>query len=118
MRLLVRWLVAAAAVWLTAALLGGVRVEGGVVSLLAFAAILGLVNALIRPLVTWLSCGLIALTLGLFLLVINAAMLLLAAAVGDRLGLGVTVDGFGTALIAALMISVITWVLSILVPDP
>ncbi|CAN5332784.1 phage holin family protein [soil metagenome] len=117
MRLLVRWLVAAAAVGVTAALLDGVQVQGGVASLLAFAAILGLVNALVRPLVKWLSCGLIALTLGLFLLVINAAMLLLAVAIGDRVGLGVTVDGFGTALVAALLISVVTWILSILLPD-
>lgn len=117
MRLLVRWLIAAAAVWVTAALLPGVRVEGGAVSLLAFAAILGLINALVRPLVKWLSCAFIALTLGLFLLVINAAMLLLAAAIGERLGLGVTVDGFGTALVGALLISVVTWFLSILIPD-
>ena len=60
--------------------LPGIRLEGGLGALFAVALILGLVNALVRPVLRGLSCGLIVLTLGLFLLVINAAMLLLCGA--------------------------------------
>lgn len=117
MRLLLRWAASAAAVGAAAWLLPGIRVPGGVEALLAVALILGLVNALVRPLVKWLACGLIALTLGLFLFVINAAMLLLTEAIADALGFGFEVDGFGAALLGSVVISLATWVLSLVVGD-
>lgn len=115
MKLLLRWAVSAAAVGAAAWLLPGIRVTGGVETLLAVALILGLVNALVRPVVRWLACGLVALTLGLFLLVINAAMLLLTEAVAGSVGLGFEVDGFGAAVVGSVAISLVTWVLSLLI---
>lgn len=117
MNLLLRWAAAAAAVWLADWVVVGIRVTGGVRTLLAVALILGLVNALVRPVVRWFACGLVALTLGLFLLVINAAMLLLTEWIAGRLGLGFEVDGFAAALLGSLIISLATWALSLLASD-
>lgn len=114
MRLLLRWAASAAAVGVAAWFLPGIRVEGGFVTLLGVALILGLVNALVRPVLRWLACGVIVLTLGLFLLVINAAMLLLAEVIARALGLGFYVDGFATALIGSVIITLVSFVFSLL----
>jgi putative membrane protein len=117
MNLLLRWAASAAAVWVATRVVEGIRVEGGVAGLLAVALILGLVNALGRPLLRWLSCGVIVFTLGLFLLVINALLLLLAAWIARSLGVGFFVDGFVAALLGSLVISVVSFVLSLLFPE-
>jgi len=116
MGLLTRWLVSAAAVAAAAYLLPGIRLEGGITDLLKVALILGLVNALVRPVLKMMSCGVIVLTLGLFLLVINAAMLLLAEVVARSLGIGFYVDGFEAALVGSLVISVVSFLISLLLP--
>jgi uncharacterized membrane protein YvlD (DUF360 family) len=88
MKLLLRWLAAAVAVAAATYLVAGIRLDAPPAAYLAVSLILGLANALVRPILRRLACGLIVLTLGLFLLVINAAMLLLAAWAargGDRL---------------------------------
>ncbi len=78
------------------------------------ALIFGLANALIRPVVKFLTCPLIILTLGLFTLVINALMLLLASWIGDQLDVGFQVAGFWPdAVLGALVISVVSFVLSL-----
>jgi putative membrane protein len=82
-------------------------------SLLAVALILGVVNALVRPILRLLTCPLILLTLGLFTFVLNALLLLLTAALGRSLGFGFYVDGFGPAFFGALVISAVSLVLSI-----
>lgn len=117
MKLLLRWLISAAAVAAAAYLLPGIRLEGGFVDLLVVALVLGLVNALVRPVLRWLACGLIVLTLGLFLLVINAVLLLLAAWLARSFGIGFYVDGFGTAIVGSVLISLVSFVLSLLLPD-
>lgn len=82
------------------------------------ALIFGLVNALIRPILKFLTCPLIMLTLGLFTLVINALMLLLASWLGRQLGLGFYVEGFWpAAFLGALVISVVSFVLTMLIGD-
>jgi putative membrane protein len=82
------------------------------------AIILSLVNALIRPLLKLLTCPLILLTLGLFTLVINAITLLLASSLANRLfEVGFYVDGFWPALWGALIVSVVSVVLSVFVKD-
>ncbi len=106
MRFLLRLLVVLAAVYLAAALLPGVQIGGEPLDYLVVAVIFALVNLLVRPLVTLLSLPFILLTLGLFLLVVNAAMFALTAALTDRLA----VDGFGTAVLAGLIVSVVTWI--------
>ena len=117
MRLILRWIVAAVAVAAAAYILPGIRVDGGVQDLLVVALILGLVNAIVRPILRWLACGLIVVTLGLFLLVINAVLLLFAAWASRQLGIGFHVDGFGAAFVGSIIISVVSFILSMLLPD-
>lgn len=117
MRLLLRWAVGAVAVGAAAWLIPGITVHGGIPALLAIALILGLVNALVRPLLTWLACGLIFLTLGLFLLVINALLLLLTEWLARAAGIGFSIASFWDALIGALVISLVSFLLSVFVPD-
>ncbi len=106
MKLVGRFLVIALAVWLVAAYVPGVTVREGISSYLVIAAIFAAVNLLVKPVLKLLSFPLLLLTLGLFLLVINAAMFGLTALLTDRLA----VDGIGPAVIASLVISVVTWV--------
>lgn len=117
MNLLLRWIAAAAAVAAAAYLVPGIRVTGGLETYFVVALALGLVNAVVRPLVRALACGLIVLTLGLFLLVINAAMLLLAAFLSRYFGYGFWVDGLEPALLGSVVISVVSWGLSLLLKD-
>lgn len=105
MRILAKLLVVAAAVWVVAAVVPGVHVRGGVGSYLVVAVILAVLNVLVRPVLKLLSFPLLLVTLGLFLVVINAAVLGLTALLTDRLG----IDGVGPAVVAALVISVVTW---------
>jgi putative membrane protein len=113
MRLLLRWLAAAAAVAVAVYALPGITYDGRPTTLLVVALMLGLVNSLVRPLLKKLSCGLIVLTLGLFLLVINALMLYLASWLSRSLGYGFHVEGFVTAVLGSLIISVVSWGLSL-----
>lgn len=86
--------------------------------LLVVALILGVVTSFVKPVLTILSIPFIIVTLGLFLLVINAGMLLLTGWLADRLDIGFHVDGFLTALGGALVITVVTWVVDAMVgPD-
>ena len=120
MRLLLRWLITAAAVAIAARFVPGIelRDSNAWVAVLATAAILGLVNAVVRPILSFLSCGLIVLTLGLFTFVINALMLWLASYIAQNyFGIGFFVDGFVPALIGSIVISVVSVVLSIFLPD-
>ncbi|HEX7238638.1 MAG TPA: phage holin family protein [Longimicrobiaceae bacterium] len=117
MKLLLRWLASAAAVWVATRFVPGIHVGGGVETFLVVALILGLANALVRPLLKMLACGVIALTLGLFLLVINAAMLLLTELLAQSLGYDFRVDGFVPALVGSVVISVVSYLLSMLLTD-
>jgi len=112
MDLVLRLAVNAAALWVADALLDGIRSDS-VAWLILTAAVFGLVNAVVRPVVKLLSLPLIIVTLGLFLLVVNALMLLLADAVVP----GFHVDGFGTAIVGALVVSLVSWALSLVLGD-
>ena len=117
MNLILRWLITAAAVWAATYFVEGIHYEGGFVTLLVVALILGLVNALVRPLVKALACALIALTLGLAIFVINALMLLLAGWISRQFGYGFYVDGFIPALVGSLVITLVSWLLSVFLID-
>lgn len=117
MSLLIRWAAAAIAVAAAAQLVPGIAIEGGIVPLFIVALLLGLVNAAVRPVLRFLSCGLIFLTLGLFLLVINAVMLLLAAWLARAVGIGFYVDGFVPALLGSIVISLVSLLISLLFPE-
>lgn len=118
MRFLLRWGVTAVAVAVAAWILPGITVDQPhrIWTVLLVALVLGLVNAFIRPIIRGLSCGLIVLTLGLFTLVINGLMLWLASWITVRwLGLNLHVNGFWSAVLGALIISVVSVFLSIFV---
>jgi putative membrane protein len=110
MNLILRFLINAAALWLTTVLVPGIR-AGGWGSILAIALVFGLVNVLIRPVMKLLTCPVILLTLGLFTLVVNALMLMLTAWIGRGFGIDFAVDGFVPAFLGALLIAVVSTVL-------
>ncbi len=103
----------AAALWLASEWVRGFEIDGGL-ALLAMAVIFAVVNALIRPVAQLAGCPLSCLTLGLFVLVINAAMLALSVWIAGWLDLDVEIDGFVAAFLAALLISVVSATLNML----
>lgn len=111
--LLLRWVGNALAIYVAVLLLPGLQFEGGVLKLLGVAAVFGLVNALVRPVLTVLSCPLIVLTLGLFTLVINALMLLLTGWLSTRWGLGFHVSGFWWAVLGGVLIGLVSTLLTL-----
>jgi putative membrane protein len=104
---LIRWVVSALALWVAQALLPGIRIEGAGTLFIA-ALLLGFVNAIVRPLLILLTLPITILTLGLFLLVINAAMLGLVAALLENF----TISGFWSALAGAIVVSLVSWLVS------
>ena len=110
---LIRFLITAAALWLAVAFVPGITHDGTWLELLGVALVFGLVNALVRPLIKLLTCPLIILTLGVFLLVLNALMLWLTAELSGVLGLDFHVAGFWPAFWGALLISVVSAVLNL-----
>jgi putative membrane protein len=118
LRVVVNALALAAATWL----LSGITVTGDnagqqLVTLLLVGAVFGVVNAIVRPVVTILSIPFIILTLGLLIFVINALMLLLTSWLSGQLGLDFHVDGFWTAVLGSIIISVATWLLELVVDE-
>lgn len=108
----------AAAAWL----LDGIRVTGGtteerVITLVLVALIFGVLNAVVAPIIKLLSLPFIILTLGLFLLVINAGMLMFTSWLSLELGLGFHVDGFWTAVGGAIIVTLSTWLLEAVLHD-
>lgn len=111
-------IVSAGALAVAAWIFDGIRITGGddterVVTLLVVAAIFGAINAFVAPVVKLLSLPFIILTLGLALLVINACMLLLAAWIAEQVDLGFVVDGFWTAVGGAVIVSLVSAALNL-----
>ena len=103
-------------------LLDGITLTGSdrndkLITLLVVGAILGVINAVVRPVVKFVSFPFIVLTLGLLLLVINALMLMLTSRIAEALDLGFHVDGFWTAVLGGIVVSLSTMVLDALLPD-
>ncbi len=117
MKLVLRLLAVAAAAGVAALVVPGIRLTGSDLTeqgltLLGVAVVFALVNALVKPIVEFFSGCLILITFGLFLLVINAGMLLLTSWVCGQVGIGFHVDGWWPALLGSLIISVVSWVLN------
>ena len=112
-RILIRIGVNAVALWVASELVGGITLEEGFWKILLVATIFGVVNAFVRPIAVLLSLPAVILTLGIFILVINAVMLLLT----DWLTASLEVDGFGAAFWGSVIITLVSWVLSVFVPD-
>lgn len=104
---ILRALISAFAIWLAAQVLDGIRIEGpGTVFAAGF--LLGVVNAFVRPVLTLVTLPMTIITLGLFLLVINAAMLGLVASFLP----GLQIAGFGPALLGSILVSIVSWIAS------
>ena len=108
----------AIATWLLADItLNGSTTGKRILTLLVVAAIFGVVNLLVKPIVKLLSLPFIILTLGLLLFVINALMLMLTSWIAGKLDVPFHVEGFGTALLGALIITIVSWFLNAVLPD-
>lgn len=119
MKLLIRWLILCIALVVAAWLVPGIQVRSDAFgAYAAMAVILALVNAVIRPVLKLLSCPLIILTLGFFALVVNGFALWLASRIAANwFGVGFYVDGFWAAFFGALIVSLVSVILSVLVRD-
>jgi putative membrane protein len=118
MHLMVRWLINAIALLAAAFVVPGIHLSGSGrpgfnewVTLAIVAAIFGVINAIIRPVVVVLTLPLTIVTLGLFMFVINALMLMLTGRIARAFDLAFRVDGFGSALLGALVIAVVSFIL-------
>jgi putative membrane protein len=108
-------LVTAAAMWVAVQIVPGLDFSGELWKLLLVAFIFGLVNAFIRPILLIFTLPITIMTLGLFLLVINALLLLLTGAISVELNLGLTVADFWAALLGSIVISIVGLLLSMLI---
>ncbi|GAA0351777.1 phage holin family protein [Streptomyces olivoreticuli] len=108
----------AVAIWLLKGItLSGENTVRKVLTLILVALVFGVVNFIVKPVVKLLSFPLFILTLGLITLVINALMLLLTSWLAGRLGLAFHVDGFWSALVGGVIISVVAWAMHVILPD-
>ncbi len=122
---LIRILVNAAALFVATRVVPGITIgldnsisnTRDIETLLIVALIFGLVNAVIKPILATLTCPLYILTLGLFTFVVNALMLLLASWIATQLGFIFTVDGFAAALVGAIVISIVSFILSAVIGE-
>ncbi|WP_041831809.1 phage holin family protein [Actinoplanes sp. N902-109] len=123
MGIIIRLVITAVALWIATLVVGGIELQtdsfgGKVGTLLAVAVIFGIVNAVLRPIIKTLGCGLYVLTLGLISLVINGLLFLLTSWIAGRFDLPFHVDGFWpSAVLGALLVGIVSWVLNMLVPD-
>ena len=123
MAFVIRVLINGVAIWLATILLSGLDVVGAdsdwekVGIILLVALVFGVVNAVVKPIVAFLSIPLYILTLGLFTLVVNALMLLLTAWITELTDWGLRIDDFWTAVLGGLIISVVSFGLSLAIPE-
>lgn len=118
--LLLRWLVTTAALYVAVLVVPGIDFNEaeGAWRLILVALVFGGVNALLRPLLTFLTCPLILLTFGFFFLVVNALLLLATSWASVKLGLGFTVEGFWAAFWGGLVVSIASTILFALTGRP
>lgn len=115
MKILLRLLINAAALWAAVRLVPGVSFTGDPRLLLVVALVFGVLNTLVKPVLWLLTLPFLVMTLGLFTFVLNAFLLWMTSALSGALGLGFHVDGFGAAFLGALVVSAISIVLSMFV---
>jgi putative membrane protein len=117
MGLIIRLLVSALALWIATLLIPGITLNTdsapkAVGTLLAVAAIFGLVNAILRPIIKVVGCAFYVLTLGLIALVVNGLLFLLTSWIAGKLDLPFHVDGFIPAVLGALLVGIVSWILN------
>ncbi|MBP6179573.1 MAG: phage holin family protein [Anaerolineales bacterium] len=116
-KFIIRWAINAVALYVAVLVVEGIDLRGTWVDVLWLALIFGLLNSLLRPLLKFLTCPLIILTLGFFSLLINTVMLILTSSIGQSLGFGLSVDGFWPAFLGSVVISIVSVVMSIFFRD-
>jgi putative membrane protein len=116
-RFILRWAINAIALYVAVWIVPGIEFDGDWTGVLWLALISGLLNALVRPILKFLTCPLIILTLGFFTIFINTAMLMLTSRIGQAFGIGITVDGFWAALLGSLVISIVSVIMSLFLRD-
>ncbi|MEU7619988.1 phage holin family protein [Micromonospora rifamycinica] len=122
MGFLIRLVITAIALWVTTLIVPGVDVSGRngantALTLLVVALIFGVVNAVLKPVIKVVGCVFYLLTLGLFALVVNALLFLLTDRIARAVDLPFRVDGFWAAFWGAIVMAVVTWLISVVVPD-
>lgn len=122
MKILIRLVISAVALWVAEIALDGVELTAGttaerVLTLLAVAAIFGVVNAVLKPVIKVLGCAFYILTLGLFALVVNAALLMLTSWAAGEVDLPFHVEWFWPAFWGAIIVGVVSWLLNLFVSD-
>jgi putative membrane protein len=115
MQLLLRLVINAAALWAATRLVSGISFTGDWRFLFVVALVFAVLNVLVRPLLTLLTFPLLIVSLGLFIFVLNAFMLWLTGALSEALGLGFQVDGFWPAFKGGLVVSLVSFALSLVV---
>ena len=116
-KFIIRWAINAVALYVAVLIVPGIALRGAWTDVIWLALIFGLLNALLRPLLKFLTCPLIILTLGLFTILINTGMLMLTSRIGQVLGFGLSVDGFWPAVLGSLVISIVSVVMSVILHD-
>jgi putative membrane protein len=123
MGILIRLVITAVSLWIATLLVDGIRlttdsVPGQIGTLLAVAVIFGIINAVLRPIIKTIGCGLYVLTLGLIAIVVNGLLFLLTSWIAGQFDLPFNVENFWpSAVLGALIVGIISWVLNMLVPD-
>lgn len=113
-----KWLINTVALYVAVAFVPGIHPQSSNwLSFIWLAAIFGLLNSLVRPLLKILSCPLILITFGLFLLIINTFLFSLAGQIGSSFHVGFTVDGFWPAFVGAVVVSFVSMVLNGILKD-
>ena len=115
MNLLIRLVINAVALWLATRFVDGISFDGEIAFLLVVALIFGAVNTIVKPILMILTFPFLIITLGLFLLVLNAVMLWLTGAISDAANLGFHVSSFTAAFVGGLVVSIVSFVLSLMV---
>ena len=123
MGLLIRLVINAVALWITTLVVPGIEVSGSttwrtIATIVIVGAIFGLVNAILKPIIKVIGCLFYILTLGLISFVVNALLFLLVDWLSGELDLPFTVDGFWPAFWGAIVMTVVSWLLSLVIPDP
>ena len=123
MGILIRLVVSAVSLWIATLVIDGIHLTADTVpkkigTLLAVAVIFGIINAVLRPIIKVIGCGLYVLTLGLISIVVNALLFMLTSWIAGELSLPFHVDDFWpSAILGALLVGVVSWLLNMLVPD-
>lgn len=123
MKLLLRLAVGAVSVWIATLLIPGIKLSDASLTapwfgtLVLVAVIFGVVNAVLQPIIKTVGCAFYVLTLGLIALVVNGALLWLTGWIAGKLGIGFAVENFWAAVLGALVIAVVNWLINLLLRD-